>query len=564
MNNTEMRDTYLIINPELSNVRKATEFVKQWAVRSGLADKILLRFLFAVSELIEAIVLFSIENSLREKINIEVEPWEGWIKVNVKFSAKVPIEPYFEHKESKSDKFPGHEIAPEVFWHRVVVEWVDKAEWTEIGGWKRVSFVQYARPSGSPGELYFLGLVPIQRKGVNIKIVGEDVGIVTIEGVRNAFRMTKEMMFILNAVDGKRNVREIYRLYVEKFGIVHPKVVGGMIEELIKRGILLPGYRITAKGSTLTNTKQNKFLQKLLRFQYSIPHPDSFVSFVHRYLGWLWSPFVVVVAFVLIFSSFHILVFNFRAVESISGKAYLLFSRAGGLIGLVSLLLLNVHIIFHELSHAVVCKRFGGRIHALGILFYYGFICAFADTTDSWAFPSRWKRIMVSFAGPLSDLTVSCIYGWAHIFFTRQNLDIYAGVCGLMSILLFYFSLVNMIPFFETDGYYILSDMLNIPNLRKKSWNYLKQFLFSIVLNKDRPKISWKEKFSYLIFGSVSLLCVGAILLPPILVVFGLKQSPNDFVWFFSCFFVVIIALKISKIAFEWYHKARLTQIKLK
>lgn len=121
----------------------------------------------------------------------------------------------------------------------------------------------------------------------------------------------------------------------------------------------------------------------------------------------------------------------------------------------------------HELGHALTCQHYGGECHELGVLMVLFFPLLYCDVSDSWTMTSRWKRIAVSSAGIVAELGIAAVCGllWMcsypgalHSFFL--NLMI---LCSANTVL------VNGNPLLRYDGYYVLSDLLRIPNLSSES-----------------------------------------------------------------------------------------------
>ena len=130
-------------------------------------------------------------------------------------------------------------------------------------------------------------------------------------------------------------------------------------------------------------------------------------------------------------------------------------------------LLLPISLALHELAHAIVCVRLGGRIRELGLFLIPGSVIPYVDVSDTWTLP-RWKRQMVNIAGSLSDMTVASIgviglAFWAPADGPAARILTGAITIGLLSLAL------NLNPVFRFDGYFILSDGLGIPNLRSRS-----------------------------------------------------------------------------------------------
>ncbi len=117
----------------------------------------------------------------------------------------------------------------------------------------------------------------------------------------------------------------------------------------------------------------------------------------------------------------------------------------------------------HELGHAFLCRRFGGEVHTLGVLFMIFTPVPYVDVTSSWGFRDRWKRVVVGLGGMIVEVFVAGIAAlvWAYtgpgaIHSVAYNIMFIASVSTL---------LFNLNPLLRFDGYYILSDLLGIPNL---------------------------------------------------------------------------------------------------
>ncbi len=119
--------------------------------------------------------------------------------------------------------------------------------------------------------------------------------------------------------------------------------------------------------------------------------------------------------------------------------------------------------VLHELMHALVTRHYGGRVPEAGILFILFIPLTYVEATSSWTFPSRWQRIHVALAGILAETMVAWIgiLAWARdpasqAGFIAHNTVLVAGISSL---------LFNANPLMRFDGYYVLSDLVDIPNL---------------------------------------------------------------------------------------------------
>jgi putative peptide zinc metalloprotease protein len=133
----------------------------------------------------------------------------------------------------------------------------------------------------------------------------------------------------------------------------------------------------------------------------------------------------------------------------------------------ISILYLGASIVtvLHESAHALSCKYFGREVNSMGIMLYYGSIAFFTDVTDTWMLP-REKRIIVGAAGVIASLFIGAILSIIAFLYPSTLIR---ALCLKGALLNFSEIFFNLIPFLKYDGYYIISDLFDIPNLRQES-----------------------------------------------------------------------------------------------
>ncbi len=156
----------------------------------------------------------------------------------------------------------------------------------------------------------------------------------------------------------------------------------------------------------------------------------------------------------------------------------------------------------HEFGHAYFCRRFGGEVHVMGIMLMIFTPMPYVDATSSWGFRSRWKRVLVGAAGMIVELFVAALatFVWANTGpGTLHSLAYNMMFVASVSTVIF-----NINPLLRYDGYYILSDLLEIPNLFQKSLAHLKhlaeRYLFGLK-KSESPSQSTKEKAWLVAYG---------------------------------------------------------------
>lgn len=167
----------------------------------------------------------------------------------------------------------------------------------------------------------------------------------------------------------------------------------------------------------------------------------------------------------------------------------------------------------HECGHAFVCRRFGGEVHEMGIMFLVFIPTPYVDASSAWAFASRWQRMFVGGAGMVFELFVASImaFVWANTneMSLWNQLAFNAMLIASVTTIIF-----NANPLLRYDGYYMLSDWLEIPNLQQRSTEYalglIKRHIFGVKLQQPLPPPAQRAwMLTYAIFSSIYRIFVG-------------------------------------------------------
>jgi putative peptide zinc metalloprotease protein len=138
--------------------------------------------------------------------------------------------------------------------------------------------------------------------------------------------------------------------------------------------------------------------------------------------------------------------------------------------------------LFHELGHAVVATAKGAHVSSMGIAVMVGTPMPYTDVTDSWRLERRSSRMMIDLAGVAVELCIAALALFLWAFLPdgpmRATAFLFATAALAMSVA------VNLNPFMRFDGYFVLADALNLPNLQPRAfalskWR-LRRLLFGI------------------------------------------------------------------------------------
>lgn len=156
----------------------------------------------------------------------------------------------------------------------------------------------------------------------------------------------------------------------------------------------------------------------------------------------------------------------------------------------------------HEFGHAFFCRKWGGEVHVMGMMLMIFTPVPYVDASSSWSFRSKRKRALVGAAGMIVELFVAAIAAlvWARtgpgaLHSIAHNIMFVASVSTLI---------FNLNPLLRFDGYYILSDVLDVPNLHQratKMLRYLTEGLLFGVKKTENPSLTKAGGWGYGLFG---------------------------------------------------------------
>jgi putative peptide zinc metalloprotease protein len=195
-----------------------------------------------------------------------------------------------------------------------------------------------------------------------------------------------------------------------------------------------------------------------------------------RLLRWFFIPWVVVVAAAAAVIGFAMFWSLYR-----SGR----FSISGESAAAESLLLLAMSYFLtfmHELGHAVVLVHYQRRVKSAGFMLYFGSPAFFVESSDGLMLDRR-ERIVQSFAGPYTELIIAgaaSAIAWAYPEWSISP------VLYKFALLNYFVIFLNLVPLLELDGYWILSDLIQVPDLRPRSLQFIRYDVWHKLRRRER------------------------------------------------------------------------------
>ena len=231
---------------------------------------------------------------------------------------------------------------------------------------------------------------------------------------------------------------------------------------------------------TTVASKFNPFWIKVPLVKSSHAFSKAFFETITRPTVWLFSPLSVLLSICLMLIAVVTLMENWNEFSQSSRQV---FSPANWIYLFMTWVGLKL---VHESAHAAACHRLGGEVREFGLAFVLFAPLAYVDVTSCWRMPSRWPRIQVAAAGMFAECLIAAIgiFAWRYtdnieIRFWLHNLIVAAGLTTI---------LFNANALMRFDGYFILADLVEIPNLYSLSTSEVKRIAKRIVFGvSDSP-----------------------------------------------------------------------------
>jgi putative peptide zinc metalloprotease protein len=309
--------------------------------------------------------------------------------------------------------------------------------------------------------------------------------------------------YVIGLMDGRRSVNEIWENAISRFGDDAPTQdeVIRLLSQLHSAEVLqtevtpdLAELMLRARRSGSKTLKQN--LLSPLAIRIPLFDPDRILA---RWLAWYQPLFGLLGALIWI---------SVVAVAAVNGASHWeeltedITSRVLAPQNLLMMVLIfPVLKLFHEFGHACAVKAWGGEVHEMGIMFLVLMPIPYVDASSASTFRSMRQRVVVGSAGMIVEVLIASValFLWigAEPGIFRAVLYNVMLIAGVSTVLF------NGNPLLRYDGYYILSDLTQIPNLRTRSNQYLgylvERYVFGVKMtdfDATRSEARWFVFFS--------------------------------------------------------------------
>lgn len=309
-------------------------------------------------------------------------------------------------------------------------------------------------------------------QGVEYWVVKEPLG-------QKYFQFPPHVFYLLQELDGKKSIDQLQDGYHEKFSpkrITRPDLQQLLTrfhqDSLVTSSVLGQGAELLKRGNKNKRMERVGTYSNVLAIRYKGFDPERLLNWLLPYTWWIFTKVAIWVTLFCAAIGLLSVVMNWSLFqEKLPGFEAFFDPKQWYLFGIV----LAVTKMFHEFGHGLACKRLGGECHEIGFMLLVLTPCLYCNVSDSWRLPNKWHRAAIGAAGMYVEIILATLatFVW---WFVQPGLvqDVCLRIMLVSSISTILF---NGNPLLRFDGYYILSDILEIPNLNQKSTKALTTLL---------------------------------------------------------------------------------------
>ncbi len=299
------------------------------------------------------------------------------------------------------------------------------------------------------------------------------------------YRLKDNEYFLLTFLDGKHTLEEAQKEYEKRYRPDRLKLedVEAFGQQLINAGLAQnesprAGKQLYEQRKKRRRSEWMQTLTNILYIKIPVFDPDWLLKRMLRWVGWIFSLTFFGLSVALMLAAAGLVATHFETFRSKLPEQHMFFrfqtiAYMWAALGAVK--------IIHEFGHGLSCKVFGGEVHEMGALLLCLSPALYCNVSDAWTLPNKWHRIIISAAGIYVELVIAAIatFVWwnsgAYPFINNLSLSLMV-VCSVSTVVF------NANPLMRYDGYYVLADLLEIPNLRERSNRFLKNLTLEYCL----------------------------------------------------------------------------------
>ena len=342
---------------------------------------------------------------------------------------------------------------------------------------------------------------------------GQPVVRVLVPSQEAIFRFPPQNWALIQLFDGVRSYEEIADLYSAQLGAEYSvddvREFAASLDALDfwhktpqEKNILY--IQQTAEGrKKLLKSRKNRY-GDLSQILFPAVNPDPFLTWLHRYTSFMYTWWFTLLTLGLFAVMGAITITHWSEIGRDSLQFFNFSNKTWGDVGVFYILAL-VTMCWHEIGHGHACKHFGARVPAMGFLLIYLTPAFYTDTSEAVIKASNIQNFVISLAGVWSELiicAVATIVWWGTPPETTVHSIAYMLVLitGIASVL------INWNPLIKLDGYHMLCEFFDLPELKEMSTLYTSAWVKRNIwrLPVQVPYVPKRRRLGYVIYALLS------------------------------------------------------------
>lgn len=246
---------------------------------------------------------------------------------------------------------------------------------------------------------------------------------------------------------------------------------------------------------------------------FHVLDPERFLQRTIKYVWWIWTPPVAIATFAASIWTAFIFSQHWTQIWTQTMDLYHFLGKP--ILEIVNFFaILCVIACVHEFSHAYALKRYGGECHDIGFALFYFTPAFYCDTSDAFMFKNRLHRLWVTIAGIYSEVMI-CSIATALWIASYPDTFLHAAAYRIMLFTGISAVFFNINPLIKVDGYYALSSLLQMPDLREAAWHHVGTWFQKNILRLpvEVPTTTRRKARIYWFYGVLSMAYTATVML---------------------------------------------------
>ncbi len=326
------------------------------------------------------------------------------------------------------------------------------------------------------------------------------------------FTFPAETWKLIQFFDGQRSYADVAKLYLRETGVEYSedtvRDLAAEIDDLNfwyktpqEKNVKL--MQKTADERRRLQKKKNKW-GDLSMIMFPAVNPDRFLTWLHDKIGFIYKGWFVALTLLAFAFSAGVFITHWSEVGRDTWEFYN-FAHKSWFDVAVFWILASVLLCIHETGHGLTTKHYGAQVPAMGFLLIYLTPAFYTDTTQGDVLGDRFQRLMITVSGVWAELMV-CALATPIWWGTSPGTALHDFAYTIILLTGFAVVLMNWNPLIKLDGYYILTDLLRITELKEDSTLYLSSWVKRNIwdLPVEVPKVPKRRRPGYVVYAILS------------------------------------------------------------